>query len=281
MIKNIKILVSYFDIKLVFIFLSIFIFQANAETKIIAKSGDTLFKLSKQYEVPLKELMHKNKFNDANKILEGEVIIIPFKKNNNQKEVFTHKVIKGDTLYKIAKNYNVNLKDIITLNNLDNISYLKPDQIIVLPKGAIYKKTIEQRKIKLASKKVIYHQTSKGETLSDIAQIHGIKPEAIVTLNNQTKIIPNTKLKIREKKSFKWLKYGSLIINWSEWRYFNGNYITQVRNKKNKSFYLAISCEKRVLNNTLNNSNWTSWYFPKSDFEFKLIDDFCDNDFNI
>ena len=49
---------------------------------------------------------------------------------------------------------------------------------------------------------------------------------------------------------------------------------------KNKTFYLALSCKKRVLNNTLNNSFWTSWYFPETDFEFKLINDFCDQDFN-
>ena len=79
----------------------------------------------------------------------------------------------------------------------------------------------------------------------------------------------------------KWLKYGSLIIKWSDWRYLDGNYITQAKNKKNKSFYLAISCEKRTLNNTLNNSYWTSWYFPEREFEFKLINDFCDNSFEI
>ena len=50
--------------------------------------------------------------------------------------------------------------------------------------------------------------------------------------------------------------------------------------KKNKAFYLALTCKKRALNNTLNNSYWTNWYFPQTDFEFKLINDFCDQDFN-
>ena len=103
-------------------FLLIFIIKANAETKIIAKDGDTLLKLSKQYEVPLKELMYKNNFNDASKLIEGEVILIPDKgidkyKNN---KYLTYKVIEGDTLYKIARDYNINLKDIISINNLSN-----------------------------------------------------------------------------------------------------------------------------------------------------------------
>ena len=284
MLTKIKIILSFFHIKSIIFFLSIFISQVNAETKIIAKNGDTLFKISKQYGVSLKELMHKNNFNDANRIVEGELIIIPLKPNIDNNKLLTYKVLKGDTLYKIARDYNVNVKDIISINNLDNLSFLKPNQIIMLPNGAIYKEIIDQKEIKLANKKVSYHQTSSTEELSDIAKLHNVSIEEIITLNklnDQKKVNPNTKLTIRKNNSLKWLKYGSLIINWSEWRYLDGNYITQAKNKKNKLFYLAVSCEKRALNNTLNNSYWTSWYFPSSDFEFKIINDFCDQDFQI
>ena len=99
-------------------------------------------------------------------------------------------------------------------------------------------------------------------------------------LNDTKKIKPNVKLKLRESKPSKWLKYGSLIINWSDWTYFDGNYIVQAKTKKNKAFYLALTCKKRALNNTLNNSYWTNWYFPETDFEFNLINAFCDQDFN-
>ena len=100
-------------------------------------------------------------------------------------------------------------------------------------------------------------------------------------LNNPIKINPGMKLKIRENNISKWLKYGSLRINWSGWRYLDGDYVTQAKNKKNKSFYLAISCKKRALNHTLKNSLWTNWYFPERDFEFKLVNDFCDHDFKM
>ena len=102
-------------------------------------------------------------------------------------------------------------------------------------------------------------------------------------MKDTSKINPNTKLKLRENKSksSKWLKYGSIIINWADWTYLDGNYIAIAKTKKNKSFYLALNCTKRTLNNTLNNSYWASWYFPENDFEFKLINDFCTNDFRI
>ena len=286
MLKKIEKNISLLCLNSIIFFLSIFTLKVNAETTIIAKSGDTLLKISKQYGVPLKELMYKNNLNDATRIIEGKAIVIPLK--NKEKDYKAdnpiYKVVEGDTLYKIARNYNVNLQDIIDLNNLGNNSFLELGQIILLPKGAINKKVIIKKNIKLASKKVFYHQTSKSEDLSIISEIHKITKEEINilnNLNNNEKINPNIKLKIRESKPSKWLKYGSLMINWSDWTYLDGNYIAQAKTKKNKSFYLALNCKKRTLNNTLNNSYWTSWYFPDNDFEFKLINDFCDQDFKI
>ena len=286
MLKKIDKNISLLCLNSIIFFLSIFTLKVNAETTIIAKSGDTLLKISKQYGVPLKELMYKNNLNDATRIIEGKAIVIPLR--NKEKDYKAdnpiYKVVEGDTLYKIARNYNVNLQDIIDLNNLGNNSFLELGQIILLPQGATNKKVIIKKNIKLASKKVFYHQTSKSEDLTIISEIHKVTKEEIKimnNLNNTEKINPNIKLKIRESKPSKWLKYGSLMINWSDWTYLDGNYIAQAKTKKNKSFYLALNCKKRTLNNTLNNSYWTNWYFPDNDFEFKLINDFCDQDFKI
>ena len=284
MTKKIRMNPRLFYIKSIFFFLPFSILQVNAETKIVAKQGDTLLKLSKQYGISLKELMHKNDFNDANKILAGEIIIIPKNKNETKGESLIYKVLEGDTLYKIAREYNVNVKDIISINNLDKASILKLNQTILIPNAANYKKVFDQKNIKLARRKVSYHQTSKTEELGYIAKIHQVSREDIISLNklnNQTKIKPNTNLRIRESEPIRWLKYGNLLINWSDWRYLNGNYITQAKNKNSKSFYIAINCEKRALNHSIKNSFWTKWYFPNRDFEFKLINNFCDQKFEI
>ena len=277
---------SYFHFKSLILLLSIFILQVNAETTIVAEDGETLFSLSKKYGVSLKELMHKNNFNDAAKIIEGKTIVIPPGKvnnNNNNNNNLTYKVIEGDTIYGIARKYQIKPIDIISLNKLKDSSYLKPKQIILLPKEAVYKKELSQKKFQIANKKVFYHQTSKDETLSEIARIHNISKEEIIALNkinNPKKINSNFKLKIRDSLSDKWINYGPLKVNWSEWRYLDGNYITKVKTKKNKAFFIGISCENRSLNNTLEDSYWTNWYFPEYDFEYKLINDFCDYNFN-
>ena len=152
-------------------------------------------------------------------------------------------------------------------------------QIIILPKVSI-----NHENLNLATKKVFYHQTSKPEYISNIAKIHKISIEEIKNLNNLNnalKINPNVKLKLRKSNLSKWLRYGSLMINWSDWTYINGNYMAMAKTKKNKPFYLALNCNKKALNNTVNNSYWTSWYFPETDFEFKLINDFCDKDLKV
>ena len=281
--KNTRKSIKLLYLSIISFFLSISTLQVNAQTKITAKSGDTLLKISNQYKVPLKELMYKNNFNDATRVLEGQVIVIPQTNNDIgiKFEKLTYKVVEGDTLYKIARVHNVKLKDIISMNNLENNSFLEIGQVIILPKDAIYKKEISNKNIELALKKVFYHQTSKPEDLSNIANIHKISIEEIYSLNNlknTLKINPNIKLKLRESKQSKWIKYGTLRIDWSDWTYLDGNFITQAKTKKNKSFYLALSCKKRTLNNTLKNSYWTTWYFPEIDFEFKLINDFCEKD---
>ncbi len=280
-------IVNFFHPKIIIFFLSYFILPVQAETKIIAKNGDTLFNLSKQYGVPLKELMYKNSFNDANANLEGEVIIIPLVNNDikNKDKPLAYKVVADDTLYKIARDFNIKIKDIVSINNFDEATVLHLNQIILLPNGSIHEEEqVNKKNIKLASNKVYYHQTSKVEKLIDIAKIHNISIEEIIILNklnDPIKVSPSTKLKIRENNVSKWLRYGSLKVNWTDWRYLDGYYITQAKNIKNKSFYLAISCERRALNNTLKNSYWNSWYFPKVNFEFRLINDFCDQDLRV
>ena len=96
MIKNIKTPIGLFYINSIIFLLLISPLKVNSETKIVAKSGDTLFKISKQYGVTLKELMYKNNFNDATKIIEGEVILIPNSDIDKYKksEHITYKVIE-------------------------------------------------------------------------------------------------------------------------------------------------------------------------------------------
>ncbi|WP_235753865.1 LysM peptidoglycan-binding domain-containing protein [Psychrobacillus sp. INOP01] len=75
-------------------------------------SGNTLWKISKQYGIPISELQKTNKLTST-EIRIGQKLIIPQ----------THKlytVIKGDTLWKISKKFEVTINDLTKLNNLQS-----------------------------------------------------------------------------------------------------------------------------------------------------------------
>ncbi|MBQ3142042.1 MAG: LysM peptidoglycan-binding domain-containing protein [Bacilli bacterium] len=80
---------------------------------------------------------------------------------------YTYYVIKsGDTLYKIAKDYNLNPKLIAELNGLKYDEYIYPNQTIILPK-----------------KGVQYYITKEGDTLKSVVNIFGANKEALVNQN--------------------------------------------------------------------------------------------------
>ena len=81
------------------------------------KAGDTLYGISNQFGVSVIELIKLNNV-DANTLQIGKVLRIPDKSGDNPDSVFTYKVVKGDSLYKIANKYNTTVDSIKKLNNL-------------------------------------------------------------------------------------------------------------------------------------------------------------------
>ncbi|MCC7201402.1 MAG: C40 family peptidase [Nitrospirae bacterium] len=111
--------------------------DSRAEQQYRVKKGDTLYKIATSYGVSVKQIKQANGFKGSI-INPGDLIVVPVKTsvktttNNNsarKKEVVnksdkavdkvvTHKVKKGDTLYRISKIYGVTVSDVRKLNNL-------------------------------------------------------------------------------------------------------------------------------------------------------------------
>lgn len=89
----------------------------------------------------------------------------------------TIQVKKGDTLYSIAKRYDMSISELIELNGLDS-----PDQLYV---GQVLKTT---------SKK--YYTVKRGDTLASIARKYGTNYKTLAQKNN---IKPPYELKIGQK----------------------------------------------------------------------------------
>lgn len=94
----------------------------------IVQKGDSLWAISKKYDLPLQELISINKLED-NTLKTGQKLLIPKQKTENEK---IYIVQKGDTLWSIAKKYNVSVNNIKEKNNLTS-NLLSVGQQIIIP----------------------------------------------------------------------------------------------------------------------------------------------------
>ena len=79
-----------------------------------------------------------------------------------------HKVKWGESLWLIAKKYNVRIQDIVSINKLARAKYIRPGQILQIPADGydIYRKIAMS---KSSGSQQIYYTVRYGDTLSEIA----------------------------------------------------------------------------------------------------------------
>lgn len=76
-----------------------------------------------------------------------------------------HKVRSGESLWLIAKKYNVRIKDIVSINKMQNARYIRPGQLLRIPMNG-YKDTIKEKN----ENRKTYYTVRGGDTLSEIAE---------------------------------------------------------------------------------------------------------------
>lgn len=92
---------------------------------VVVQKGDTLYSLSRQYEVSLRGIVEANNLSAPYGLNVGQKLKLPVRK--------THKVVKGDTLYGISKKYDVDITSLSKLNDLKAPYELNIGQILILP----------------------------------------------------------------------------------------------------------------------------------------------------
>ncbi len=115
--------------------------SASAQSNYInhtLKQGESLSALAKQYNTNVGDIMRINNMHADTKLVYGSVIKIPSAgkvnaatenikpvaadNNKPSSNSITHKVVKGETLFSISKQYNVSVNDLKTWNHLANNS---------------------------------------------------------------------------------------------------------------------------------------------------------------
>lgn len=110
------------------------------KTSHLVQSGDNLWDIAKKYKVNHRSIAKWNGMAPSDNLKLGKKLVIWLddKSNNNlalQNRVYrkvTYKVKTGDSIARIAKKFNVRVKDVVRWNALNIKKYLKPGQRLTL-----------------------------------------------------------------------------------------------------------------------------------------------------
>lgn len=98
---------------LIFLIIS---FSLVADETYIIQEGDTLYSLSKKYNVDFNDIIKINNIIDSTSINVGTIIQIPKQEIISNQNVY--KVVEGDTLFGISKKFKLTLSQLMEYNNL-------------------------------------------------------------------------------------------------------------------------------------------------------------------
>lgn len=101
--------------------------------------------------------------------------------NNNGGVKYT--VVKGDTLYKIAREYNVTIADIVTANNIKNANLIYVNQVLTIPTKSTTKHTAQE--LENVARAVIRGKYGNGETRKRNLENLGYNYSEVQTLVNK------------------------------------------------------------------------------------------------
>lgn len=138
------------------------------ETEIYTvKSGDTLYQISKKYNLTVDELKKLNNLT-SNTLSIGQKLYV--KKIPSEKEA-EYTVVKGDSLYKIANKFNTTVNALKEKNNLTS-NTLSIGQKLLIPTTSTNNK--------------LTYTVKKGDNLYSIARTYNTTVDKLKSLNNLT-----------------------------------------------------------------------------------------------
>jgi membrane-bound lytic murein transglycosylase D len=111
----------------------------KVELSHIVKSGETLFSISRTYKLSIGQLRQWNDIDDLDVLHVGQRIIIKKEEQTNATTqnsysslpFKTHKVKKEDTVYSIARQYDISIKDLMELNDIENFTISEGEELKV------------------------------------------------------------------------------------------------------------------------------------------------------
>ncbi len=134
-------------------------------TEYLVKPNDTLYSLSKKYDITVDQLMEANSLT-SEKILVGQQLLVP-----DLVKPIMYSVQRGDTLYSLSKMYGSTVKELKEINFLQS-NQINIGQTILIPQVAFNQEVGEM------------YTVLPGDTLWGIANRYGIDPQELAKEND-------------------------------------------------------------------------------------------------
>jgi len=151
------------------------------------EKGETLYRLSRRYAVQVNDIIGANP-NSNRSIQVGEELRIPFKGSGittsppTSGSRITHEVKPGETLFAIARIYNVSVDDIKKWNSMRSNNLSIGDKLTINVNADQAAEINELKNIRENNSKKV-HVVNKGETVYSIANKYDITTYDIKTWN--------------------------------------------------------------------------------------------------
>ena len=144
----------------------------------VVESGDNLWALASKYDTEvgiIKQINYLN--NDLLSI--GSTLLIPLSKTKSNTFIpyEMHIVSEGDTLWDIAKKYNLGVSDLANMNSIDENSYLQLGQQLTIGNKNIHR-NIESKK------RTILYSIKQGDNLYKISELFDVTVKSIKEIND-------------------------------------------------------------------------------------------------
>ena len=144
----------------------------------VVEEGDNLWSLASKYETEVKIIKEINYLrNDLLSI--GDTLLVPLgkTKSNNFIPYEMHIVSEGDTLWSIAEEYNLEIRDLTSMNSIDQDDYLQLGQQLTIGNKNIHR-NIESKK------RTILYSVKQGDNLYKISELFDVSIKSIEEVNN-------------------------------------------------------------------------------------------------
>jgi len=152
----------------------------------LVQKGETLFMIAKKYNVQVDGIKQLNKLRDNNIKVGANLIINPNQPPVNEKEEAVvpgyHMVKQGETLYSIARRYNVTVLELKALNDMQSDTLKIGEELIVVPQNG--EKLTDSTSTNEKENEPVFHVVKEKETMYSISRKYNVSQEQIRNLNN-------------------------------------------------------------------------------------------------